>query len=226
MAIRKDLSLEERVPHQFFLVGGLLTVIFLVTMLAPSSRWLIALTYLFAGACLLIVVSGEPLRAVLRRALVIAVGLMLVTTVLAAIVGRSDFDGIAAIGISLTLVATAIVTFRHILAQKVITMRTIAATLDVYLLVGLAFGFAYQALEQFQDAAALSGSSSGEAADSAYFSFVTITTLGYGDLAPATDLARTLAVIETVTGNILLVVFLARFVGMLGRPLRPRQSDD
>jgi len=47
-----------------------------------------------------------------------------------------------------------------------------------------------------------------------YFSFVTITTLGYGDIVPATNLARAVSMLEAFFGQIYLVVLVARLVGM------------
>jgi len=47
-----------------------------------------------------------------------------------------------------------------------------------------------------------------------YFSFITITTLGYGDITPVTDKATALALIEAVVGQIYLVVLVAWLVGM------------
>jgi hypothetical protein len=51
----------------------------------------------------------------------------------------------------------------------------------------------------------------------AYFSFVTLATLGYGDIVPTTQLARNLAVLETIIGQVFLVVVVARVVTTLGR---------
>jgi len=47
-----------------------------------------------------------------------------------------------------------------------------------------------------------------------YYSFVTITTLGYGDITPATELARAFSILEAVVGQLYLVVVVARLVGM------------
>ena len=49
---------------------------------------------------------------------------------------------------------------------------------------------------------------------SVYFSFVTLTTLGYGDILPLTDRARSLAYLEAVIGQIYLAVLVGKLVGM------------
>ncbi|MEO1585304.1 MAG: potassium channel family protein, partial [Planctomycetota bacterium] len=52
------------------------------------------------------------------------------------------------------------------------------------------------------------------AGELSYFSFVTLTTLGYGDVSPATPIARSLATLEAVFGQVFLVVLLGRLVSL------------
>lgn len=116
------------------------------------------------------------------------------------------------------LTATTALVLRRILRQHRITLSTVAGALSVYLMLGLAFASYYRMislldLEAFTEQLGNSAS---------YFSFVTLTTLGYGDIAPVSDLARSLATLEAVLGNVLLVTLVARFVGNLGQE-RQRQ---
>lgn len=94
----------------------------------------------------------------------------------------------------------------------------IYGAISVYLLLGVAFGFAYLTLDalapgsfvDFQVVAA-----SPEAARQfIYFSFVTLTTLGYGDITPQSSQAGVLAYVEAITGQIYLAVLVARLVGV------------
>jgi len=50
-----------------------------------------------------------------------------------------------------------------------------------------------------------------------YFSFITLTTVGYGDIVPACPVARALAVVEILTGQLYLAAFVARLVGAMDR---------
>jgi voltage-gated potassium channel Kch len=97
-----------------------------------------------------------------------------------------------------------------LLRQRRVTGASISAALCAYLLVGLTFAFVYNVLGR----AAFIGASSSDPLEFAYFSFVTLTTLGYGDVLPVAPYARSLAVLEAVTGQIVLVVLVARLVGM------------
>jgi len=100
--------------------------------------------------------------------------------------------------------------------QMAITLDTLCGAINVYLLLGLAWGFAYTALERFAP---------GSFSDSAHatplqlqtllnFSFVTLTTLGYGNVVPATDRASSLAAAEAIVGQLYLTILVARLVGM------------
>ena len=85
---------------------------------------------------------------------------------------------------------------------------------NVYLLIGLAFSSAYAV-----QATLMPGSINGLSADSLnadtiYFSFVTITTLGYGDISPVADNARMLASGEAVLGQLYVAILLARLVAV------------
>lgn len=56
--------------------------------------------------------------------------------------------------------------------------------------------------------------------DYVYFSFVTLTTVGYGDITAATDIAKRLVVVEAFVGQVFLVALVARLVSLWGAPDR------
>ena len=90
------------------------------------------------------------------------------------------------------------------------------AALSAYLLAGIFFGLFYWVLEQFGPGTfAVAGDFSRMSA--IYFSFVTLATLGYGDIVPRTDIARGLAIVEGVGGQLFLAVMVARLVSLYGR---------
>ena len=90
------------------------------------------------------------------------------------------------------------------------------AALSAYLLAGVFFGSFYWVLEEIQPGSfTLSGDFFPSSA--IYFSFVTLATLGYGDIVPRTDIARGLAVLEGVGGQLFLAVLIARLVSLYAR---------
>jgi len=105
---------------------------------------------------------------------------------------------------------------RHIFQEKDVTKDTIAAAAAVYMLFALMWAFIYALLDKIQP-----GSFAGSAVQTLtegnlflYYSFVTITTLGYGDITPATYIASHLVVLEAIVGQLYLVVLVAWLVGM------------
>ena len=88
--------------------------------------------------------------------------------------------------------------------------------LAVNLLAGIFFGLFYWILEQsWPGTFTFVGEFSRMSAF--YFSFVTLATLGYGDIVPRTDVARGLAIVEGVGGQLFLAVMVARLVSLYGR---------
>ena len=90
------------------------------------------------------------------------------------------------------------------------------AALSAYLLAGIFFGVFYWVLEQVAPG---SFNTTGEFSrmSAFYFSFVTLATLGYGDIVPRTDVTRGLAIVEGVGGQLFLAVLVARLVSLYAR---------
>jgi hypothetical protein len=112
-----------------------------------------------------------------------------------------------------------VVAARHAFGRGgAVDRERIMAALDAYLLAGLLFGVAYGMLERAWPGS-FGGVAPGELdlARAIYFSFVTIATLGYGDLVPVSPPARGLAMVEGVGGQFYLAVLVARLVGLYVR---------
>jgi hypothetical protein len=106
-------------------------------------------------------------------------------------------------------------TARYALRPGVVDSERIFAALDAYLLAGLVFGVSYWVLEQTWPGSFGPASLGNLDLDHAvYFSFVTIATLGYGDVVPVSNPARGLAILEAVGGQMYLAVLVARLVSL------------
>jgi hypothetical protein len=103
-----------------------------------------------------------------------------------------------------------------IFTEETVTRQTISAAVAVYLLIALMWTFIYRLLENlYPGSFAVAHDGLHIAANKyLYFSLVTITTLGYGDITPVGSQAIALSVLEAITGQIYLVVVVAWFVGM------------
>ncbi len=103
-----------------------------------------------------------------------------------------------------------------IVKEKKVSANVIYGAIVAYLLMAIMWAFVYRVLETLQPGSF--NMVQGHALESrslfTYFSFVTLTTLGYGDITPATDAARSFAIVEALAGQIYLVVLVARLVGI------------
>ena len=109
------------------------------------------------------------------------------------------------------------------LRARSINREHVYAALSAYLLAGIFFGVLYWVLEQtWPGTFALAGEFSPNSA--IYFSFVTLATLGYGDIVPRAEVARGLAVVEGVSGQLFLAVLIARLVSLYARESRGTRS--
>jgi voltage-gated potassium channel Kch len=90
------------------------------------------------------------------------------------------------------------------------------AALSAYMLAGIFFGVFYWVLEQIAPGT-FNTTGDFSRMSALYFSFVTLATLGYGDIVPRTDVARGLAIVEGVGGQLFLAVLVARLVSLYAR---------
>lgn len=113
----------------------------------------------------------------------------------------------------ISIILFCIVILAQVLKKGPITFRRIQGAIAVYLLLGLAWAHAYELIE-YLSPGAFAGNiyGSGRFSSWMYFSFVTLATLGYGDIAPVQPLARSLAVSEAITGQLYLAILIARLV--------------
>jgi ion channel len=186
-----------------------------------------AVTILLQGGTLMAAlrVSGAH-RWLVRVATTITAVAVLGTVGL--IAGSGEFDaGVARVlGLMLVVLAPAAIVVgivRQARAAGMITLRTMFGVLCVYLLLGSAFAFAYGIVGAAADGPFFAQTASTDQADFIYFSFVTMTTTGYGDLTAATNLGKSIAITEALIGQIYLVTVVSLIVGNLGRA-RPQRS--
>ena len=118
----------------------------------------------------------------------------------------------------MTVVGFAFVVYEvlhHVLADGPVNVDNLYAAVSAYLLLGLAFASMYEALQFWKPGSFRFGEGHERDVDGLmYFSLVTLSTVGYGDIVPALPQARVLAVLEAVLGQLYLAVLMARLVGL------------
>jgi Ion channel len=113
---------------------------------------------------------------------------------------------------------------RHIGYRRTVDQETMLGALAAYLLIGMAFAFAYRLIGAVQASPFFGAGGDGTVSQDLFFSFVTLTTTGYGNLVPANNPGQSLAVLEALTGQLFLVTAVAKIVSAW-RPRGWRDPD-
>jgi hypothetical protein len=206
-----------------FRYGVLLAMILtsLVFQLAsPEADWARLVTITLQGLTLLAaLVTSRVHPWVLRLAIVAVLASVVAST--AALVGFGTLGPTAARLITALMVALAPASIARGLVSDLrvegVSVNTMFAVLCIYLLIGMLFAFVYGLISSVGSGQFFAQSGAVDTSRNfLYFSFVTITTVGYGDLTAASNLGRSLAIAEALIGQIYLVTVVAAIVGGLG----------
>ncbi len=176
-------------------------------------------TVLVGATLMLALYAAEVPRQRLGVAAALVFAIVVGVVVMSVVGEGMTVDGIAAIanGLLVVLAPPAVVVglLRNLRATGVVTVTVVAGVLCLYLLVGLFFAFAYVAVQNLGGAPFFANGAGATSARSLYFSFVTMTTVGYGDYTARTNLGHTLSVTEALLGQIYLVTVVAAIVGRM-----------
>jgi len=118
---------------------------------------------------------------------------------------------------ALLAAAVPVVIVRHISRHFRVTGEAEAGALCIYISMGIVFAYLFLAIEAGSGTMFAQSTAQPDLVSYVYFSFITLTSTGYGDLSPGNDLARMLSVLEALIGQIYLVTVIALLIGNLGR---------
>jgi hypothetical protein len=188
--------------------------------LVVSSAWL-SVTVLLAFHT-----SRVPRRVLVVVRIAVVVGFLSALGV--AFTGGDQAYGAVILLVSLLVLASLVAIVWRIAHHTRVTEQTILGALCVYVLIGLVFANADYGLQLASGSPFFAQPGHHGPADFAYFSYITMATVGYGDLTPTSGLPRTYAVTEALSGQIFLVVMVARLVSLYtprGRRGEDRESS-
>jgi uncharacterized membrane protein len=216
---RRDL---QRFSDSYGLVFLLIVATLLATALLDDFRWGRLITALLMGATFVLTMHASRVPGARRgSALRITVIALLVAAGVAAALGDAAVNQVISLAIAAVFViAASAAIVRRLRVQTSVTMRTVMGALCVYLFIGLFFAVVYSGVDLAEGDAFFAQTETPDGIDFIYYSFITQATVGYGDLTPATDSGRMLAITEALLGQVYLVTIVAALVSNLGR-VRP-----
>jgi hypothetical protein len=218
---RREIVLRQR----YGLLLACLFVLFVVLGIAPGGPWQDALITALAAATLILALrAGDVTPRVTAVVTILATGVAIAVAVLAAAGAETAAAARIAAGglVCVAPPAIAVGVVRGLRERGGATVQAIMGVLCIYLLMGMLYAFLYGSIDRLGGAPFFNGGTSASASHCLYFSFTTLTTVGYGDLTARTDLGHTLAVTESLFGQIYLVTVVAVLVSGLTR--RPASS--
>jgi hypothetical protein len=212
-------KLQSR-PDLFLLLSLLLAI--LLTPVLDRDGWR---RLVLAGVTFIPVIISTVRLSQIKSRVWPLVSLMLLN--MAFVVAGNTFRSRALTGIRWALLAaffalTAVGLFSYLRSSRIVTQAHLYTAVNVYLLLGLLWATLYLALDAFDPGSIQVGSHPAERETNLlYFSLVTLSTIGYGDIVPLSGESRILAALEGVTG----VLYIAITVALLVSRFRIEPSD-
>jgi voltage-gated potassium channel len=191
----------------------LLLANFFLLELVDDPRWGAIGSTLLAAAALIVAISDPDAGHRIHRRHWIQIA---ACVALAPLVLLTNSGGVIALvyllPVVLLVTATLPITLSRILRHRRVTYETVLGALCAYILIGLLFAFLYLAVDEVREEPFFAQAGEHAQSEYLYFSFVSLTTLGFGDLTPTPGLPQALTALEALLGSVFLVTLVARLV--------------
>ena len=200
----------------------LLLANFFLLELVDDPRWGAIGSTLLAAVALFVAISdpenGHTVTRTQTLTIVACVGLSFVLL----FADSASVLGLAyLLPVALLVTATLPITLYRVLHHRRVTTETILGALCTFVLLGLLFAFVYLAVSELRSDPFFTQPGPHQQSEYVYFSFVVLTTLGFGDLSPSVGLPQALVAIEALVGSVFLVTLVARLVTLWVRQDEP-----
>jgi ion channel len=201
--------------YRYGVLLGMILTSLVFQLAAPEADWARLVTIALQGVTLLTALVASRVHPWILRAATVAVCVAVLASA-AVLIGFGELGPTAGRGITALMVALAPASIiRGVIVdvrKNGVTLHAMFGVLCIYLL----FAFFYGIVATAGSGGFFSQNEPETTRNFLYFSFVTITTVGYGDLTAASNLGRSLAIAEALTGQIYMVTVVAAIVGGLG----------
>ncbi|HXV70151.1 MAG TPA: potassium channel family protein [Acidimicrobiia bacterium] len=190
-----------------YVIGGL-----------DTNVWVEIVTAMLWTALLLTTLWAPGVPRRVRAIGMIAVILILVSSVALGFASGDGAEGLRLLLLAVAQLAALLAILSQIVRHSQVTLQTVMGGIAAYALIAFVAAAVYSGADLLTDETFLNGVVA--RGDYTYFSFVTLTTVGYGDITAAGDLAKRLVVVEAFVGQVFIIVFVARLVSLWGKPER------
>lgn len=215
------MSQRSRGTQRYVVALALLLVSMVYVMGASESGWqrLVGLVLQIAALHATVTAAGVDRR--LRRPLAVLFGVAMAVGLVLELIGNDQGTSYIRTVILLMVLSVFPVVglgvLRQVREDVSITVHTMVGVLCVYLLMAISFAYLFAVIGELGSQPFFNqGPQWNDLSDYLYFSLTTITTVGMGDLSPATDLGRSLTAAEALIGQIYMVTVVAVIVSNIG----------
>jgi hypothetical protein len=201
------------------LLGAIILAFLIQGVASPDQAEQILISVLLGVTLLLALWVAEAKPRVVRVAVVV-VALVVLASILETIAEKPGGGAMRvanALLVALAPPAIVVGVVRNLRAKQTVTLETVFGVLSVYLLLGMLFAFVYGSIDHLGGNPFFAGGQQATVSRCIYYSFTTLTTVGYGDLTARTNLGHTLSIAEALIGQIYLVTIVSVIVANLGR---------
>jgi voltage-gated potassium channel Kch len=221
---REDFRRRLREGDSYGLLLGAIVVSYVLMAVLREGQWSHVVLGGTFGVVLLLALHTSHVRGTPMRIAVVIVVLWLLFNIVQAIAGEV-IEG-AGWAMSALVIVSPCVVLNRILRHPKINLETVLGAICAYLLIAIAFGVVYGLVDKFGSEHFFAQGNVKDPVKYLYFSYIVLTTVGFGDLTPATDSGRILVSIEALLGQIFLVTLVASLVANMGRSRNPEQARD
>jgi hypothetical protein len=216
----------ERITDAFGLVLGLVLLTFVLTSLIDNTGWGSVLIMAATAATSIVALTSSHVKPHYVHIAIYLSALSLALAIIGALSGANLWLNLGAlVQVSLLAVAMVSVLIRVVTAVEV-NARVILGAISVYTVLGLLFGFVYEAISRIQDSPFFEGVPHLHHGDFIFYSYTTLTTTGYGNLVASGQPGEMISTFEMLIGQIFLVTLIAGLVSLWrpGEGLKRRRA--
>lgn len=218
------MELRRARSDEFGIVLALLLTAYVLFMFSGDQWVRSTVSLLYAAALVFAIRTSRPSRRQQLVVRLVAAAAVVAAALAALLLDEQDATGVANLAFTALLLTTLVIVVDRVLRHHgAVTLQTIAGALSAYMLLGFLFAAVFGVVDWLQDGTFFVNGEEANATTLQYFSFTTLTTVGYGDYTAASASGRGMATFEALMAQIFLATLIARLVAAL--PVRGRRLE-